>query len=102
MVRSIAIHSFKGGTGKSTISANLAAALALKGKRVGVMDMDLEGPGLHVIFGLDPYELPFTLNDVLVNGAQPERAALRMIDRLLLDSGEIYFSPACVTLEDIP
>jgi len=73
----------------------------LKGKRVGVMDMDLEGPGLHVIFGLDPYELPFTLNDVLVNGAQPERAALRMNDRLHLERGEIYFSPASVKVEDI-
>ena len=65
------------------------------------MDMDLEGPGLHVIFGLDPYELPFTLNDVLVNGAQPEQAALRMNDRLHLEKGEIYFSPASVRVEDI-
>ncbi len=73
----------------------------MKGKKVGVMDMDLEGPGLHVIFGLDPYELPFTLNDVLVNGAQPERAALRMNDRLHLERGEIYFSPASVKVEDI-
>jgi len=73
----------------------------LKGHRVAVMDMDLEGPGLHVIFGLDPYELPFTLNDVLVNGAQPEQAALRMNDRLHLGKGEIYFSPASVRVEDI-
>ena len=73
----------------------------MKGHRVAVMDMDLEGPGLHVIFGLDPYELPFTLNDVLVNGAQPEQAALRMNDRLHLEKGEIYFSPASVRVEDI-
>ncbi len=65
------------------------------------MDMDLEGPGLHVIFGLDPYELPFTLNDVLVNGAQAEQAALRMSDKLHLERGEIYFSPASVKVEDI-
>ena len=73
----------------------------MKGHRVAVMDMDLEGPGLHVIFGLDPYELPFTLNDVLVNGAQPEQAALRMNDRLHVERGEIYFSPASVKVEDI-
>lgn len=100
-VRSIAIHSFKGGTGKSTISANLAATLAVKGKRIGVMDMDLEGPGLHVIFGLDPYELPFTLNDVLTNGAEPERAAIKMNDRLHLDRGGLYFVPASVKVEEI-
>ncbi|HZY48036.1 MAG TPA: P-loop NTPase, partial [Candidatus Bathyarchaeia archaeon] len=78
MARTVAIHSFKGGTGKSTLAANLAISLALKGKKVAVMDMDLEGPGLHVILGLDPYELPYTLNDVLSNGVQPEQAAVKM------------------------
>jgi septum site-determining protein MinD len=65
------------------------------------MDMDLEGPGLHVIFGLDPLELPFTLNDVLTNGALPEQAALKMNDRLHLNKGELYFSPASVKVEEI-
>ena len=65
------------------------------------MDMDLEGPGLHVIFGLDPYELPFTLNDVLTNGARPEQAAVHMNSRLQLDRGELYFSPASVKVEEI-
>ena len=101
MARIIAVHSFKGGTGKSTISANLAAALALKKKSVALMDMDLEGPGLHVIFGLDPYELPFTLNDVLTNGAEPEQAAVRMNDRLHLKKGDLYFAPASVKVEEI-
>ena len=101
MARTVAIHSFKGGTGKSTISANLAIGLALKRKKVGVIDMDLEGPGLHVIFGIDPYGLPYTLNDVLTNGVQPERAAIRMNDRLKLDRGEVYFAPASVKVEEI-
>jgi septum site-determining protein MinD len=101
VARTIAIHSFKGGTGKSTLSANLAVSLALKNKRVAVMDMDLEGPGLHVIFGLDPFELPFTLNDVLTKGAQPEQAALKMNDRLHLNKGALYFSPASVKVEEI-
>lgn len=65
------------------------------------MDMDLEGPGLHVILGLDPYEMPVTLNDVLTNGASPEEAAVKMNDRLNLDRGEIYFSPASVKVEEI-
>jgi septum site-determining protein MinD len=75
--------------------------LALRDKKVGVMDMDLEGPGLHVIFGLDPYELPFTLNDVLTNGAQPEQATIKMNERLHLNRGEIYFAPASVKVEEI-
>ena len=39
MTRSVAVHSYKGGTGKTTILANVAVALALKGRRVGVMNM---------------------------------------------------------------
>ncbi len=45
MTKVIAVHSFKGGTGKTTLTANLAATLALH-HRVGVMDLDLSGPGL--------------------------------------------------------
>lgn len=101
MARTIAIHSFKGGTGKSTISANLAAALCLRRKSVALMDMDLEGPGLHVMLGLDPDELPFTLNDVLQNGARPDQAVVRMNDRLHLNRGELYFAPASVRVEEI-
>src|SRR6266487_3481405 len=55
MTKVIAVHSFKGGTGKTTLTANLAATLALH-HRVGVMDLDLSGPGLHVLFGLKKVE----------------------------------------------
>src|SRR6266852_4543811 len=102
MARSIAVHSFKGGTGKSTITANLAVALVSRGKSVGVMDMDLEGPGLHVIFNVDPQVIPHTLNDVLLGRAQPEEAALLMNDRLSLkESGKLYFSPASTKIDDM-
>ena len=101
MAKTIAIHSFKGGTGKSTISANLAAALCLRRKSVALLDMDLEGPGLHVILGIDPYELQLTLNDVLQNGARPDQAVVRMTERLHLKRGELYFAPASVRVEEI-
>jgi ATP-binding protein involved in chromosome partitioning len=49
----IAIISGKGGVGKSTITANLAAAFAAKGKKVGVLDADIHGPSIPRMFGLE-------------------------------------------------
>ena len=61
----VSIHSFRGGTGKSNATANLAALVALAGKRVGVVDTDIQSPGIHVLFGLDESKMGRTLNDFL-------------------------------------
>jgi MinD-like ATPase involved in chromosome partitioning or flagellar assembly len=65
MGKIVSIHSFRGGTGKSNTTANLAAQAALKGKRVGVVDTDIQSPGIHVLFGLDENSMGKTLNDFL-------------------------------------
>ena len=49
MPQIISIHSFRGGTGKSNTAANLAAMLAQAGKRVCVIDTDIQPPGIHVL-----------------------------------------------------
>ena len=51
--RVVAISSGKGGVGKSTVSANLAAALAARGFRVGLMDADIYGPNIPRMMGVD-------------------------------------------------
>ena len=49
----IMVLSGKGGVGKSTVAANIAVALALEGKRVGVLDLDFHGPSIPKLFNLE-------------------------------------------------
>ncbi len=67
----IAVGAGKGGVGKSTVSVNLAAALARSGHSVGLLDGDIYGPSLPTLLGLDALEqtvLDGQLQPFLVHG----------------------------------
>jgi MinD-like ATPase involved in chromosome partitioning or flagellar assembly len=68
----VSVHSFRGGTGKSNTVANLATLLAIKGLRVGVVDTDIQSPGVNVLFHLEQDQIKFTLNDYLWERCQIE------------------------------
>ena len=100
MTKVIAIHSFKGGTGKTTLTANIAATLATH-SRVGVMDLDLSGPGLHVIFGLKKGEIKATLSDIFLGEAEPAETIIDLSPKFGLKKGGLFFCPASNKIEDM-
>jgi septum site-determining protein MinD len=71
----IAVHSYRGGTGKSNTTANLAVLIARAGNRVGVVDTDIHSPGIHVIFNCRPETIHHTLNSYLHGRCAIQEAA---------------------------
>ena len=61
----ISVASGKGGVGKSMVVSNLGLLLARKGKRVILVDLDIGGANLHILFGM--FHPPSTLTDFLTN-----------------------------------
>lgn len=88
MAKTISIHSFRGGTGKSNLSANIAAQLARRGRRVGVVDTDIQSPGIHVLFGMDEKTLDKSLNDYLWGRCGVEETAYNVSAKI--DTGEVF------------
>lgn len=69
LTEAIAIHSFKGGSGKTLVSMNLATYLVLKGKRVALIDLDLTAPSLQTYA---PNRNEKKINDYLLYDTNPE------------------------------
>ncbi|MGE5657999.1 MAG: MinD/ParA family ATP-binding protein [Actinomycetota bacterium] len=65
MSKIISVHSYRGGTGKSNLTANLAATIAGYGHRVAIVDTDIQSPGIHVLFGFSESYIQPSLNDYL-------------------------------------
>jgi len=80
----VAIHSWRGGTGKSNITANVASILAARGLRVCVADADIKSPGIHTIFGIGDAEPESTLTDVVFGTATVASVTMQIQENLWL------------------
>lgn len=87
----IVVTSGKGGVGKTTTTASLGAALALKGKRVLVVDADIGLRNLDVILGLEN-RIVFNLVDVAKNVCKPAQAVIKS-----KKSNNLFLLPASQT-----
>ncbi|MBT3321474.1 MAG: P-loop NTPase, partial [Anaerolineae bacterium] len=102
MAQIISVHSFRGGTGKSNTTANLSALLAKKGFRVGVVDTDIQSPGIHVLFNLDEGDMKHSLNDYLWGKCKIQDAAHDVSGRLGADiQGQIFLIPSSIKAGEI-
>ncbi|MFO1540554.1 MAG: MinD/ParA family protein [Chloroflexota bacterium] len=105
MSKIVAVHSFRGGTGKSNTTANVAAQLAAGGARVAIVDTDIQSPGIHVLFGMDERPSP-TLNDVVWGKARIVDAAHDVTARVtqhapVAEGGALYLVPSSIRPGDI-
>ncbi len=104
MSKIISVHSFRGGTGKSNSTANLATILAAEGRRVGVIDTDIQSPGIHVLFNLNEDDMEYSLNDYLWGKCDIKKTAYNVTD-ILKKSGEIkgqvFLIPSSIKVGEI-
>lgn len=103
MAQLISIHSFRGGTGKSNTTANVAALLARDGRRVAVVDLDIQSPGVHVLFGMNQEaDMGRSLNDYLWGECELRDAAHDVTESLDAElPGRVWLVPSSMRPGDI-
>ena len=80
MSKIIAVHSYKGGTGKTLLSVNLAATFAKAGKKVCIFDLDFRAPSLFAILKAENAE--FWFNDYLNNTCDAEKVLVDLSSKV--------------------
>ncbi len=98
MSKIIAVHSYKGGTGKTSISVNLAATFAKAGKKVAIFDLDFRAPSLFAILKTENSE--FWINDYLNNTVDVSKILVDLSSRLT-GNGKFYAGLANPSTEAI-
>jgi MinD-like ATPase involved in chromosome partitioning or flagellar assembly len=101
MSKIIAVHSYKGGTGKTSLSVNLAATFAKLGKKVALFDLDFRAPSLFAILKAEDSEC--WVNDYLNSTCEIDKTLIDLSSRLT-GGGKFYASlanPATEAIRDM-
>ncbi len=101
MNKIVAVHSYKGGTGKTLLSVNLAATFAKNGKKVAIFDLDFRAPSLFAI--LKASNVNYWLNDYLNNVCEIDKTFVDLSSRIG-GKGEFYAclaNPATEAIRDM-
>lgn len=102
MTKIIPVHSFRGGTGKSNTTANVATAVAAMGQRVGIIDTDIQSPGIHILFNLSPKSVKKTLNDYLWNRCTLQETSYDVTPApVKAKKGQILLIPSSMDIAEI-
>ncbi len=102
MAMIVSVHSYRGGTGKSNLTANLAATVACAGLRVGIIDTDIQSPGIHVLFGLDEGTINRSLNDYLWGRCAIEDTAYNITPpAVAARGGTVFLIPSSIKAGEI-
>jgi MinD-like ATPase involved in chromosome partitioning or flagellar assembly len=102
MTKIISIHSYRGGTGKSNITANLVTAMALQGKKIAVIDSDIQSPGIYHIFDLNDTKIEKTLNDYLWGRSTICETIYDVSKKAgISNEGKIWLIPASINVDEI-
>jgi septum site-determining protein MinD len=79
MGKAITIHSYRGGTGKTSVAANIAACLAQSGKTTCLLDFDFRAPSLNTMFRYEPEDW---VNDYLEGRCEIDSVLVDFSDKL--------------------
>lgn len=98
----VSVHSFRGGTGKSNTTANTSALFAAQGYRVGVVDTDIQSPGIHILFGMEEEHMRYSLNNYLWGNCEITDAAYDVTASLGTDvKGQVFLVPSSIKANEI-
>jgi septum site-determining protein MinD len=98
MGKMVAVHSYKGGTGKTLISTNLAVIMAKHGKKVCLLDLDFRAPSLSTLLKIEKAE--YWLNDYLNGVCEIDKALIDLSDRIA-NQGKFFVGLANPSVEAI-